>query len=116
MVVIKNSKPILYVQLKNDFYDYIRTTILLYRKLSGDLLRMWFNMNLYDYLIANNIVKVLQLIILWYIHDLNLSHVNVNEVNIDQLFIGGYGYMIVFKKSRHDYLSVHVDFRKEGGV
>ena len=40
----------------------------------------------------------------------------MNEVNIDQLFIGGYGYMIVFKKSIHDYLSVHVDFRKEGGV
>ena len=40
----------------------------------------------------------------------------MNEVNIDQLFIGGYGYMIVFKKSRHDYLGVHVDFRKEGGV
>eukprot|EP00957_Ditylum_brightwellii_P101280 7717577-Ditylum_brightwellii.AAC.2 len=50
----KKSKPILYVKLRKALYGCLKSALLFYNKLVGDLQDLGFKVNPYDPCVANN--------------------------------------------------------------
>ena len=58
----KKGTPILYVRLKNVLYGILRSSLLLYRKLRGELEAYGFKINLYDPCMGNKMVNTQTLV------------------------------------------------------
>jgi hypothetical protein len=113
-----DNKPVLYVKLMKALYGCLRSALLFYQKLLGDLEKNGFTLNLYDPCVANKMVNGKQLTVTWHVDDLKLSHVDENEVTktIDWLK-SIYGEdMRVSRGKRHDYLGMDLDFTVKGEV
>ena len=52
----KKGTPILYVRLKKALYGILRSSLLLYRKLCGEIEAYGFNINPYDPCVGNKMV------------------------------------------------------------
>ena len=52
----KKGTPILYVRVKKALYELLRSSLLLYRKLCGELEAYGFKINLYDPCVGNKMV------------------------------------------------------------
>ena len=52
----KNGTPILYVRFKKALYGILRSSLLFYRKLRGELEAYGFNINPYDSCVGNKMV------------------------------------------------------------
>jgi hypothetical protein len=79
-VFIENNKPVLYVKLQKTLYGCLRSALLFYLKLLGDLEANGFVLNPYDPCVANNMVNGKHFTITWHVDDLRLSHEDENEV------------------------------------
>ena len=75
------GKSLLYVKIHKALYGLLRSALLFYRKLVGDLEAEGFTINPYDPCVANKLINGKQLTILWHVDDLKISHVNRSEVN-----------------------------------
>ena len=64
------------MQLKKALYGLLRSSLLFYKKLVGDLDVNIFKLNPYDHCVLNNMVKVRQLTIFWHVEYLKISHVD----------------------------------------
>ena len=53
----KNGEPLLYVKLLKALYGLLRSALLFYKKLAGDLVNMGFEINPYDPCVANKDVN-----------------------------------------------------------
>jgi hypothetical protein len=74
--VIINAKgeTMLYVRLLNALYGIMRGALLYYQKFVKNLHTVGFEVNPYDPCVANKIVQGTQLIIIWHVDDLKVSH------------------------------------------
>jgi hypothetical protein len=111
-----DNKHVLYVKLLKALYGCLRSALLFYQKLLGDLEENGFTLNPYDPCVANKMVNGKQLTVTWHIDDLKLSYVDENEVTktIDRLK-SIYGEdMRVSHGKRHDYLGMDLDFAVRG--
>jgi hypothetical protein len=79
-VFIENNKHGLYVKLQKALYGCLRSALLFYLKLLGDLEANGFVLNPYDPCVANKMVNGKQFTITWHVDDLKLSHEDENEV------------------------------------
>ena len=77
--VITNSKgePMLYVKLAKALYGLLKSALLFYKKLRGELEDMMFEVNPYDPCVANGT----QMTVCWHINDLNIGHKDPMEVS-----------------------------------
>ena len=57
ITINKKGKPVLYVKLQKVLYDLLKSTLLFYKKLLGDLMAIGFTPNPYDMCIVNKTVE-----------------------------------------------------------
>ena len=77
------GKAVLYVRLQNSFYGCLKSALLFYDDLVGDLEAYRFRINPYDPCVANKMIGGKQLTVCWHVYNLKISCVDVNEVKND---------------------------------
>jgi hypothetical protein len=112
------NKAVLYVKLQKALYGCLRSALLFYLKLLGDLEANGFTLNPYDPCVANKMVNGKQFTTTWYVDDLELSHVDDKEVTKMIVWLKNiYGNdMRVSRGKKHDYLGMDLDFTEPGQV
>jgi hypothetical protein len=76
----KRNTPIIYVKIQKALYGLLRSALLFYKRLVGDLEGNGFVLNPYDPCVANNIINGAQMTVCWHVDDLKVSHVDPLEV------------------------------------
>lgn len=105
----------LYVKVHKAIYECLKSSLLFYKELSSDLIRIGFILNIYDRFVVNKMVKRKQMTIVWHVDNLKISYNNSKEVTriiqrIEQL----YGEVRVTRRKVHDYLGMILDFSNPG--
>ena len=106
------GQPMLFVKLNKALYGLLRSVLLFYNKLVGELEGMGFMLNPYDPCVANRDIEGSQQTVTWHVDDLRVSHVNpaVNTQTIRDLAkIYGPG-ITVTRGKVHDYLGMDLDY------
>jgi hypothetical protein len=62
-------------------YGLLRSALLFYRKLVGELEGKGFKLNPYDPCVANKTVDGTQMTVCWHVDDLKVSHINPNKIS-----------------------------------
>ena len=75
-----NGEPILYVPLLKALYGLLRSALLFYKKIQGDLEKMGFEVNPYDPCVAIKTINGSQMTVTWHVDDLQISHKEEKEV------------------------------------
>ena len=73
VTVDRKGTPMLYVELYKSVYGLLRSALLFYRKLKGELMSYGFEMNPYDPCVANMDTPGGQMTVLWHVDDLKIS-------------------------------------------
>ena len=79
-VSYETGKPVLYVRLQKALYGCLKSALLFYDKLVGDLEAYGFRINPYDPCVANNTIGGKELTVCWHVGDLKISCVDANKV------------------------------------
>jgi hypothetical protein len=113
-----NNQPILYVKLQKALYGCLRSALLFYEKLIGDLRSQGFEINQYDPCVANKMINGEQFTPTWHVDDIKNSHKDSNEVTkIIEWLKGIYGdNMHVSRGLVHEYLGMKLDYKVKGEV
>jgi hypothetical protein len=116
----EKGKPVMYVKLKKALYGTLQAAMLFWKDLSGHLVSWGFEINPYDWCVANKMIDGKQCTVVWHVDDLKLSHVDpeVVEKLLDQLN-GVYGKrtpLVTTRGKVHDYLGMTLDFSQDGAV
>jgi len=109
------GQPMLYVKLNKALYGLLRSALLFYNKLVGELEDMGFVLNPYDPCVANRDIEGSQQTVTWHVDDLKVSHKSlaVNTQTIKELTkIYGPG-ITVSRGKVHDYLGMDLDWPQE---
>ena len=64
----------MYVKLQKVLYGLLKSALLFYRKLWGDLYTKGFTTNPCDPCVANKDISGLQMTVAWHVDDLKMSH------------------------------------------
>ncbi len=111
----KKGQPMLYVRLHKALYGLLRSALLFYRKLSGNLVSDGFTINPYDLCVAKKSVNGQQLTVLWHVDDLKISH---REATVTTKFIEWlstkYKGLTIHRGKTHDYLGMDLDYSTPG--
>jgi hypothetical protein len=116
----ENGKTVLYVELLKALYGTLKAALLFWKLVSAKLVSWGFEINPYDWCVANKMINGKQCTILWHVDDLKISHVD-NEVNttiiglIDAEF-GKEAPLTVTRGKIHEYLGMTLDFTTKGKV
>lgn len=113
-VQLEGGKKVLYVELKKALYGTLRAALLFWRKLSEKLQEWGFELNPYDWCVANKQINGKQCTILWHVDDLKISHVDKNVVTeiikwLEEEF-GKESPLTVRRGREHDYLGMVLDY------
>jgi hypothetical protein len=116
--VDKRNTPILYVKIQKALYGLLRSALLFYQKLVGDLESDGFVLNPYDPCVANKDINGKQMTVCWHVDDLKVSHVDPAEVTkFGQWLSATYRIAVAEHRGKvHDYLGMMLDFTFEGHV
>ena len=79
-VSYETGKVVLYVRLQKALYGCLKSVLLFYDKLVGDLEAYGFRINAYNPCVANKMIGGKQLTVCWHLDNLNISCVDANEV------------------------------------
>ena len=79
-VSYETGKPVLYVRLQIALYGCLKSVLLFYKKLVGDLEAYGFRINPYDPCVANNMIGEKHLTVCCHVDAQKISCVDVNEV------------------------------------
>ena len=118
VTVDKRNVPILYVKIQKALYGLLRSALLFYKKLVGDLEGNGFVLNPYDPCVANKMINGAQMTVCWHVDDLKVSHVDPQEVTKFGAWLSNtYGIAVAEHRGKvHDYLGMILDFTMEGHV
>ena len=72
----ENGKTVLYVELLKALYGTLKAALLFWKLLSKKLVLWGFEINPYDWCVANTTIDGKQCTILWHVDDLKISHVD----------------------------------------
>ena len=70
----------LYIRMQKALYGCLKSGLLLYKKLVGDLEAYGFRINTYDLCVANKMIGGKQPPVYWHVEDLKISCVDANKV------------------------------------
>ena len=125
-VAKENGKDVIYVILAKALYGTLQAALLFWQNLSGKLKEWGFEINPYDFCVANKTINGKQCTIVWHVDDLKISHVDSKAVTtILDLLDAQYGQEIVGGKRApltitrgkiHDYLGMLLDYSESGIV
>ena len=74
--VNRKGELVLYMEALNSLYGIMKAALLFYIKCVKNLKSIGFKLNSYDPCVANKIVDVAQLTVVWHVDDLKVSHVD----------------------------------------
>jgi hypothetical protein len=75
-VIMEKGKQVLYVELRKALYGTLKAALLFWKKLTGVLTQWGFDVNPYDWCVANKVINDKQCTIVWHVDDLKISHVD----------------------------------------
>jgi hypothetical protein len=106
------------VKLQKALYGCLRSALLFYEKLVGDLKSQGFELNPYDPCVANKIINGHHLTLAWHVDDIKMSHKDPKEVSKVITWLKSiYGdNMHVSRGLVHDYLGMNLDYATKGEV
>jgi len=117
----ENGKKVMYVELSKALYGTLQVALLLWKNLSGFLTKeLGFEINPYDWCVANKMINGKQCTIGWHVDDLKLSH--VEQVVLDDIankLNDKYGQetpLVVHRGTVHNYLGMTIDYSEKGKV
>ena len=111
------GKSILYVKMHKAWYGMMRSALLFYRKLVGDLEAYKFKINPYNPCVANMEVNGSQMTVAWHIDDPKVSHTKAIELTKLAMYLDNiYPGLKVNRSKIHDYLSMNLDFSEDGNI
>jgi hypothetical protein len=117
-VKMEHGKSVLYVELLKALHGTLKAALLFWKMLSSKLVEWGYEINPYDWCVANKMVDGKQCTILWHVDELKISHVDSNVVTkvistINEEF--GKEAPITVKRGKvHDYLGMTLDYSKKG--
>jgi hypothetical protein len=116
----ENGKTVLYVELLKALYGTMRAALLFWKLLSSKLILWGFEINPYDWCVANKTINGKQCTILWHVDDLKISHIDP-DVNTDIIEMidnefGKEAPLTITRGRIHDYLGMTLDFSEQGKV
>jgi hypothetical protein len=107
----------IYCKLNVSLYGTLKAALLFWKKLSGYLKDQGFQVNPYDWCVANKEINGKTCTIVWHVDDLKISHVDSSVVDdvIEDLRseFGKVGDLTVNRGKVHDYLGMELDFSDE---
>jgi hypothetical protein len=122
--VYERGKPIIYVILLKALYGTLQAALLFWENLSSQLKEWGFNLNPYDFCMANKTVNHKQCTIVWHIDDLKISHedprvvttiLNLLDGKYGQEIVGGERAALTINRGKtHDYLGMTLDYSEPG--
>ena len=118
VITSKNGEPMLYIKLLKALYGLLRSALLLYKKLAGDLVDMGFEINPYDPWVANKEVNGSQMTGTWHADNLKVSHKDPAEVREFILAMAKiYGPGITVTRGKiHTYLGIDFHYSTSQSV
>lgn len=115
-IASKRGKKYIYCELTCALYGTVKAALLFWIKLTKSLKMRGFQINPYDWCIANKNISGSQLTIVWHVDDLKISHKDKAVVDeIIKSLRSEYeiiGQMTVRRGHVHDYLGMELDFSK----
>ena len=114
-VSYETGKPFLYVRLQKSLYGCLKSALLFYKKLVGDLEAYGFKINPYDPCVVNKMIGRKHLTVCCHVDDLKISCVDANEVTkMIQWIKSEYGEMYGSRGKIHDCLGMWLDYSIPG--
>lgn len=119
-VIMEKGKPVLYAELKRALYGMLQSALRFWEQVLEDLTRLGFEVNPYDWCVANRTVNGSQQTVGWHVDDFIITHKvpSVNE-ELAAWFNTKYGQrtpVAVHRGKTHDYLGMQLDFTTPGKV
>ena len=102
----------LYVKLLKALLGLLKSALLFYKKLAGELVSMGFNINPYDQSVVDKIVNGTQMSVTWHVDNLKVSHkdpIEVLKLPLEIAKIYGPG-VTVTQGKLHSYLGIDFDY------
>ena len=113
----RRGQAYIYCKLNVALYGTLKAALLFWKKLTASLKTRGFEINPYDWCIANKQIQGSQCTIVWHVDDLKISHVKSSVVDgiITSLKAeyGKVGEMTVRRGKVHDYLGMTLDFSED---
>eukprot|EP00957_Ditylum_brightwellii_P077828 5915075-Ditylum_brightwellii.AAC.1 len=113
----ENGKPVLYVRLKKALYGTMRASLLFWENLVETLQEWGFEINPYDWCVANKDIQGSWCKVVWHVGNLKISHANSKVVTemIEKLQAkyGGKAHDSSIWKV-HEYLGIQIGFSDAG--
>jgi hypothetical protein len=119
-LLVEKGKSVMYVQLKKALYGTLQAALLFWKKLSKKLVEWGFEINPYDWCVANKEINGKQCTVLWHVDDIKVSHMEYKVVtHVLDLFDKEYGKeapLVVTRGKIHEYLGMTIDYSVKGKV
>jgi hypothetical protein len=124
--VYEQGKPVIYVILLKALYGALQAALLFWENLSSQLQEWGFEINPYDFCVANKTIDHKQCTIVWHVDDLKISHkdpqvatkiLNLLDGRYGQDIVGGEQAALTINRGNiHDYLGMTMDYSVPGSV
>ncbi len=110
--------PVLYVKMEKAMYGLLKSALLFYRLLVGDLTSNRFVLNPYDPCVANKMIDGQQMTVIWHVDNLKVSHKDPVQVEkFGDWLEETYGKKVARHSGKiHDYLGMIFDYSHNGKV
>ena len=116
----ENGRKTLYVKLNKALYGTLRAALLFWKKLTDVLTTLGFEINPYDWCVANKEIQGSTCTIIWHVDDLKISHLKASVVTsvINQIssVFGKEAPLSITRGRIHEYLGMTLDFSCNGKV
>ena len=112
----------LYLECLNAIYGTLKAALQFYQKFLKDIENYRFKLNVYDWCVANKIVKGKQMTLIWHVDDIKVSHRDEAEIDKFLNYLREIyddeeiGKMKVTKGDVHEFLGMRLDYSKKGKV
>jgi hypothetical protein len=103
-----------YLLLKRALHGCIKSALLLWKHLSGNLLKRGYTLNPNDTCVANKIINNSQFTVIWYVDDIKMSHQSEKVVDAEISWLESiYGSLVGGKGDEHTYLGMDLKFNNQ---
>ncbi len=111
-IALGKGRQVLYLRLQKAIYGMMKSALLFYRKLVGELHEMGFELNPYNPCVANKMVDGAQLTVRWHIDNQMISHINNNAIMafikaIKAIYRDN---LVESMGTKHNYLGMECDY------
>lgn len=119
-ITMENGKPVLYGELKKVLYGMLQAALKFWEQISEDLVGLGYEINPYDWCVANKLINGKQHTIGWHVDDFVMTHedpaVNNELISWFSEKYGKLSPLTVHRGRVHNYLGMTLDFTTKGEV